>query len=103
MTNNQSMNITIDSGAYPEFIDNGSDHNCALSHMINSIDDSHIPSLEQVLILDHVAMLLNILKSTPSRGVNPQNTNHADMDNVDSRNIVARINGLLECYGRYGE
>lgn len=58
-------------------------------------------SVEQVLILDHVAMLLQLLKNPSLHSVDPQDTNHADMDNVDDRNIVARINGLLECYGRY--
>ena len=50
--------------------------------------------MEQVLILDHVAMLLSILKTTSSRGVDPQDDN--GMITVDDRNIIARINGLLE-------
>lgn len=64
----------------------------AYDHHTSSNHDSL--SVEQVLILDHVAMLLSILKTTSSRGVDPQDDN--GMITVDDRNIIARINGLLE-------
>lgn len=92
MTNMNITSITIDSSAYPEFIDN---HSCAIIHTSNNTP----LSVEQVLILDHVAMLLNILKSKSSRGLDPQDNN--GMVTVDDRDIVARIDGLLKCYGKY--
>lgn len=57
-------------------------------------------SVEQVLILDHVATLLQwLMPRTASNGdndsVNPQNAD------VNSKNIVARINKLLELYTCY--
>lgn len=98
MTNMNITSITIDSCAYPEFIDSHSDqhaNNSGIAHSGNLAHASNTPSLGQVLILDHIAMLLKCLKSTSSHGVAPQ-------DNVvDDKDIVARINDLLESYRRY--
>lgn len=61
----------------------------------------HAPALsvEQVLILDHVATLLQYLSHSASNADNKNSTNTS----VDDKNVVARINGLLQRYGRYVE
>lgn len=64
----------------------------------------HAPALsvEQVLILDHVATLLQYL-SQPASDANSKNGRNSTNASVDDKDIIARINGLLKCYGRYVE
>lgn len=67
-----------------------------------SVDHAfHAPALrvEQVLILDHIAALLQYLSHPASKTDSKNSTNAC----VDDKHIIARINGLLKCYGRYAE
>ncbi|MSS59591.1 hypothetical protein FYJ51_11880 [Erysipelotrichaceae bacterium Oil+RF-744-GAM-WT-6] len=105
MTN---MSITIDSGAYPEFIDNSSGHS---DHHANNGGIAHsgrlgqTPSLEQVPILGHVAILLQLLTPASHHPTNlasvpavpaSRNIRNVSVEDVDDKDIAARINGLLE-------
>lgn len=77
----------------------------AFTSAFTAVDHTfHAPALsvEQVLILDHAATLLQYLSHSASKADGKNSTN-ASADDIDDKRIVARINGLLKCYGRYGE
>lgn len=74
----------------------------AFTSAFTAVDHTfHTPALsvEQVLILDHVATLLQYLSHSASNADGKTNTDTS----ADDKHIIARINGLLKCYGRYVE